>query len=151
MLIRTTYGIGESVSRDRGWTWSSAVPSTIQHPTSRFFIRRLQSGNILLVKHGPINKRTERSHLTAYISKDEGRIWTGGLLLDERLGVSYPDGIQAPDGTIFLIYDYDRKGEKEILLARFREEDVSRETYAAGQVELKICVNRAKGERGNNA
>ncbi len=92
LLVRTRYGIGESVSTDRGKTWPELTPSAIQHPTSRFFIRRLVSGNLLLIKHGPIDSRTSRSHLTAYVSKDDGKTWTGGLLLDERLGVSYPDG-----------------------------------------------------------
>ena len=68
MLVRTSYGIGESISKDRGKTWSALEPSSIQHPSARFFIRRLNSGNLLLVKHGPISKRTERSHLTAYLS-----------------------------------------------------------------------------------
>ena len=124
MLVRTSYGIGESVSKDRGETWSTLVPSSIEHPSARFFIRRLQSDNLLLVKHGPIHKRTGRSHLTVYVSKDDGLTWLGGLLLDERSGVSYPDGQQTLDGTIHIIYDYSRTGSGEILMANFREEDV---------------------------
>src|SRR5439155_22120131 len=38
--------------------------------------------------------------------------------------VSYPDGIQAPDGTIHILYDWNRHTDAEILLAKFREEDV---------------------------
>ncbi|MCA9051987.1 MAG: exo-alpha-sialidase, partial [Planctomycetaceae bacterium] len=98
LLTRTRYGIGESVSTDRGKTWPELKPSSILHPAARFFIRRLASGNLLLVKHGPLDKRTGRSHLTAWVSRDDGRTWNGGLLLDERSGVSYPDGQQTPDG-----------------------------------------------------
>ncbi|HTN68569.1 MAG TPA: sialidase family protein, partial [Dysgonamonadaceae bacterium] len=65
MLVRTQYGIGESISKDKGYSWSSLVPSKIQHTTSRFFIYRLNSGNLLLVKHGPIDMRIGRSHLMA--------------------------------------------------------------------------------------
>ena len=97
MLVRTKYGIGESVSKDQGKTWSALVPSTIQHPSARFFVRRLHSGNLLLVKHGSISERIGRSHLTAFISEDDGHTWLGGLLLDERSGVSYPDGQQSQD------------------------------------------------------
>ncbi|MFP4366637.1 MAG: sialidase family protein, partial [Bacteroidales bacterium] len=61
MLIRTRYGIGQSISNDHGKTWCSVTPSLIQHPTARFFIRRLNSGNLLLVKHGPIDMRVGRS------------------------------------------------------------------------------------------
>ena len=100
MLVRTQYGIGESVSWDRGMTWSPLTPSPIQHPASRFFIRRVSSGNLLLVKHGPIDKQTERSHLTAFLSRDDGDTWSRGLLLDERHGVSYPDGQQDQDGAL---------------------------------------------------
>ncbi len=57
LLVRTNYGIGESVSTDRGVTWPELTPSAIAHPSARFFITRLASGNLLLVKHGPIDKR----------------------------------------------------------------------------------------------
>ncbi len=146
MLVRTTYGIGDSISTDRGRTWSPVRPSEIQHPTSRFFIRRLRSGNLLLVKHGPIGTRTGRSHLTAFLSRDDGRTWLGGLLLDERDGVSYPDGVQAPDGTIYIVYDYARRGAKEILLAKFAEDDVARGACVSGAAELGLLVNKARGE-----
>jgi hypothetical protein len=45
-------------------------------------------------------------------------------MLDERKGVSYPDGFQAPDGTIYISYDRNRATDGEILLARFTEEDI---------------------------
>ncbi len=75
LLARTRYGIDKSVSTDRGKTWPELSPSAIQHPTSRFFIRRLVSGNLLLANHSPIEARTGRSHLTAYLSKDDGKTW----------------------------------------------------------------------------
>ena len=30
----------------------------------------------------------------SFVSDDDGRRWTSGLLLDERMNVSYPDGVQ---------------------------------------------------------
>ncbi len=143
MLVRTTYGIGESVSTDRGETWSPVQPSGIRHPSARFFIRRLQSGNLLLVKHGPIHEKTGRSHLTAFLSDDDGTSWTGGLLLDERNGVSYPDGQQTPDGVIHIIYDYSRTDEKEILMARFTEQDIISGYQDSPTVSLRILVDKA--------
>ena len=50
LLVRTTYGIGESVSTDRGKTWPELKPSGILHTPSRFFIRRLASGNLLTLE-----------------------------------------------------------------------------------------------------
>jgi predicted neuraminidase len=149
MLVRTTYGIGQSLSVDQGRTWSAVEPSAIPHPTSRFFVRRLQSGNILLVKHGPMNERTERSHLTAFLSEDDGHSWVGGLVLDERSGVSYPDGAQAPDGVIYLIYDYDRRGAKEILMTKFAEHDVLRGTCESELVRRRVLVNKATAHNPN--
>jgi len=107
-----------------GHTYSHLTPSNIKHPTARFFIRRLISGNLLLVKHGPIDLRTRRSHLMAFISKDDGQSWSEGLLLDQREGVSYPDGQQVEDDTIYIIYDYGRTIEQKILMTRFTEEDI---------------------------
>ena len=124
MLVRTTYGIGESTSIDKGKSWSLLIPSKIKHTTSRFFIRRLSSGNLLLVKHGPIEKRIDRSNLMAFISKDDGLSWSNGLLLDERKGVSYPDGQQTKDGNIYIIYDYHRTTDQLIIMTSFTEEDI---------------------------
>ncbi|MCS6851737.1 MAG: glycoside hydrolase [Gemmataceae bacterium] len=142
MLVRTSYGIGESVSTDRGKTWPELKPSPIAHPAARFFISRLISGNLLLVKHGPVDKKTVRSHLTAYISNDEGKTWTGGLLLDERTGVSYPDGQQTPDGAIRIIYDYSRTGDRTILLATFREDDVAAGKGTSREFQLRQLVSK---------
>lgn len=126
MLARTKDGISESTSADKGVTWSEPQPSTIQNVSARFFIRRLASGNLLLVKNGPINTRLpRRSNLKAYVSADEGKTWSKGLLLDDRSEVSYPDGFQAPDGTIHILYDWNRHTDAEILLTKFSEEKIT--------------------------
>ena len=145
VLSRTKYGIGESISTDRGVTWPELIPSKLQHPSARFFIRRLSSGNLLLVKHGPLYKKIGRSHLTAYISKDDGVSWQGGLLLDERNGVSYPDGQQDKDGLIRIIYDYSRTGARLILMASFREEDVLAGRTDSQTVHLRQLVSKGSG------
>ena len=150
MWVRTAYGIGQSVSDDQGATWSPVEPSRIPHPTSRFFLRRLLSGNILLVKNGPMGRRTGRSHLTAFLSEDDGHSWVGGLLLDERDGVSYPDGAQTPDGTIYIVYDFDRSGAKEILMARFAEDDVAQGPCKSRVAALRVLVNKATGDKPND-
>jgi len=140
MLIRTGSGLlWQSYSSDRGKTWTEAIASTIANPGSRFFIRRLASGNLLLVNH---YRFKGRSHITARLSTDDGKTWNEGLLLDERGGVSYPDGIQAEDGRIWIVYDRDRQGAGEILLATFREEDVVAGKNVSGKVRLKQVVNR---------
>lgn len=144
-LSRCKSGIREALSNDGGKTWSPLEPSKIRHPSARFFITRLASGNLLLVKHGPVNEKTGRSHLTAYLSKDDGATWAGGLMLDERAGVSYPDGQQTADGTIYLTYDFDRTHTRHILFATFREEDAIAGKPVSGAVRLRQLVSEGSG------
>jgi hypothetical protein len=147
MLARTLDGIFESYSADQGRTWSRPG-LRFPHINARFFLRRLASGRLLLVKHGRIDQCTpRRSHLTAFLSEDEGKTWKGELVLDERAGVSYPDGFQAPDGMIYILYDHNRYTDAEILLARFREEDVLGGRWASTGARQRVLVNRATGKR----
>ena len=145
MLVRTNYGIAETFSSDQGATWSEPVPSTIQNPSARFHLRKLASGRILLVKNGPLNERTGRTLMTAYLTEDEGKTWKGGLIVDERNGVSYPDGFQAPDGSINIIHDRERAKEREILMARFTEEDILAGRLVSPGSKTKMLVSKALG------
>ncbi len=142
MLVRTDYGIGESFSYDGGKTWTKGVPSEIAGPSSRFYIGRLQSGNLLLVNHYNFNGR---SHMTAMISEDDGTTWKGFLLLDERINVSYPDVTQDQDGRIYVVYDHERYADKEILMASFTEEEVRNGSLSDTAVVKKL-INQAMGE-----
>lgn len=151
LLARTKYGIGESISTDSGKTWHELKPSAIPHTSSRFFISRLASGNLLLVKHGPFDMKTGRSHLMGFISKDDGKTWGGGLMLDERTGVSYPDAQQTSDGLIRVIYDFSRTGERNILLATFREEDAAAGKPTSKDVRLRQLVSQASGGQEKKA
>jgi predicted neuraminidase len=141
MLVRVQ-GLAESRSQDGGRTWSPVERSPIKHNTSRFFVRRLRSGSLLLVKHGPLNKRTGREQLTAYVSDDDGITWQGGLLIDERDDVTYPDGTQAESGTIYLVYDYHRTPEGVIHMATFGEEDVRAGKRVTNRLRLRMEIDR---------
>lgn len=148
MLARTKHGISESLSSDQGTTWSPPQPSSIKNVSARFFIRRLASGNLLLVKNGPVDVRLpRRSSLTAFLSTDDGRSWSHGLLLDDRAEVSYPDGLQAPDGIIHVLYDWNRHTDAEILLAKFREEDVLAGKFHSPGAKARLLVNKAHSPR----
>lgn len=151
MLARTSKGIMQSVSSDRGATWSPpAAPPGIKHPVARFHIRRLASGRLLMVKHGrTMDTHEGRSHLTAWLSDDDGRTWKGGLMLDERTGISYPDGVQAPDGTIYISYDRNRSTDGEILLARFTEQDVLAGEIVDENSKLRILISRPLKNRAS--
>lgn len=125
MLIRTLYGIAEAVSADGGRSWTPPRRSRLRGPGSRFALRRLKSGALLLVNHrcdGPFSPVREK--LEACLSDDDGASWTPGMMIDPRTGVSYPDFAQQSDGTILCVYDRDRYGAGEILLAEFTEADL---------------------------
>lgn len=149
MLARTSGQPYESFSADGGRTWSEArQAATVQNINARFFLRRLASGRILLVKNGsPAERLPKRTHMSAWLSDDEGRTWKGGLLFDERNAVSYPDGFESPDGLIHILYDWNRHTDAEILMAKFREEDVLAGKVVSKDAKLLMLVNKATGPK----
>ncbi len=66
-------------------------------------------------------------------------------MIDARRGVSYPDGVESPEGAIYLVYDYSRTGAKQILVAVFTEEDVEKGRLVTDRARLRVLVNRATG------
>ncbi len=87
--------------------------------------------------------RMGRTHLTAILSADDGATWTGGLLLDERATVSHPDSDEAPDGRLWIIYDRNRKTDREILVATFTEADIAAGRLVDSRSALRLRVNSA--------
>ena len=141
MTIRSKAGfIYRTLSTDKGRTWSA--PEEWQpHVNSRHFIRRLSDGRLLLIRHGMTDKKLKgRSHMRAFLSDDDGRTWRGGLLLDERKGISYPDGFESPDGYIYISYDRNRSKDGEILLARFTEQDILDKKISSPRGVLKQII-----------
>jgi sialidase-1 len=151
MMARTLDGIMESFSDDKGYTWSEPVStkSKISSTNARFFFRRLMSGNLLLVKYGKqldsydTSMYHGRNYLSAWLSEDDGKTWKGGLLVDDRPNISYPDGFQAPDGTIYLSYDHNR-GPGEMLMARFTEKDILSGRIVNSGSKLKMIIVKTR-------
>ena len=149
MLVRTSYGIGSSFSYDGGVTWTPGGDSGLGGPNSRFHIRRLASGNVLLINH---YKYSGRNNLTTMVSRDDCKTWEGYLPLDERKDVSYPDALQSPDGFIYIIYDRERGnvingnpidgGAREILMAKITEADILSGNLLNPHSKLKSIVSK---------
>ncbi|MDD2455786.1 MAG: sialidase family protein, partial [Kiritimatiellae bacterium] len=100
----------------------------------------------LFVKHGlKVNDRNNgrRSNLTAWVSDNDGETWKGGLLL-EPLTCSYPDGVESPDGTIYIVYDHERDRAAELRMARFTEADVRAGEFASAGSQPGIIVFKAR-------
>ncbi len=157
MTARTRTGMWECHSKDNGRTWTDPQPAAIAQPAARHHLQRLSSGRLLLIKHGRrIDELPEddggpglRSFLTAFLSDDEGASWYGGLVLDERKAISYPDGFEAPDGTIHISYDWERDREGEVLLAQFREADVVAGCLVTSGSRLKQRISKPLGIRAD--
>ena len=148
MYVRTRYGIAVSYSYDRGVTWSQGEDSKLGGPCSRFFIRRLKSGRILLINH--INFEG-RNNLTALLSEDDGKTFPYSLFLDERNDVSYPDAVECEDGYLYITYDRERgcfkhslseaySDAREILTAKLCEEDILNGRLVSKESFLKNVI-----------
>ncbi len=153
MYTRIMNGVGLSYSYDRGKTWTDGVDSGLGGPNSRVHIRKLKSGRWLLVNH---YEYKNRDHLTALLSGDEGKTWPYHLLLDERDQVSYPDGVEAADGFLYITYDRERgcgkknidaayEEAREILYAKITEEDIIAGKLVHPESKLKQVIS-ALGE-----
>lgn len=142
MLIRARRGIGESISYDKGATWTDAKDSGLGGPGARFCIRRLKSGNLILVNHHDF---VGRNNLKAMLSDDDGKTWKGFLLLDERTPVTYPDLTEDDNGNIYITYDYHRYEDREILMAKISEADILAGKIVTDGSYMKLLVNKATG------
>lgn len=123
--------VGEAISADAGESFA-VTESGIPCVDTRFHIRRLPSGRVLMCNH----KDTDtRNNLAAFLSEDDGKTWKYSMMIDTRKNVSYPDVGIAEDGTIYMVYDRERGSflrseeecaacAREILLCRFTEEDI---------------------------
>jgi len=61
-------------------------------------------------------------------------------MLDERSNVSYPDGDQGADGRIYVVYDRNRKAEREVLVASFTEADIAAGKLVDPKSALRLIV-----------
>lgn len=150
VYVRTEYGIGVSYSYDRGRTWTPGQDSGISAPCSRFHIRRLPSGRVLMINHVDF---TGRNNLTALLSEDDGKTWKYKLLLDGRDYVSYPDAALSEDGYLYITYDRERgcslgsiekvyTWAREILYAKITEEDIMAGKIVSPGSKLRCIISK---------
>jgi hypothetical protein len=95
----------QSVSTDRGRTWTSR-PTSINVGTSPASgLVQLDDGRLLMVA----GYRRQPQGIRAYLSDDEGLTWNKELVLRVDGGgndIGYPRALQLKDGTILTIYWY---------------------------------------------
>ena len=121
MFARNNLGeLAESYSYDNGETWTEARLTGIESANTRFFVARTPEGRILLINN---DDRKERRNMTIYLSEDDGETWKYKRCIDARNDVSYPDA-DFYGNQIYMVYDRERCGAREILFLKFSEEEI---------------------------
>lgn len=121
MFARAIGGeMAETISHDGGHTWEETRKSGIVAADTRHYIAKLASGRVLLIYNAHPQNRT---NMTIAISEDDGATWKYQKTFDTRQFITYPDA-QEKDGVIYMTYDYKRISEREILFAKFTEDDI---------------------------
>jgi len=134
MLARCSLGeLAESYSYDNGMTWTEAKLSGIVCADTRFFVSYTPSGRLLLVTN---DDGKTRKNLTLKLSEDEGASWKYACCIDTRDSISYPD-VDFFEDKIYLTYDRERTGAKEILFTAFVENDIMNSTVPPATIVSK--------------
>ncbi len=127
-----------------GSSWSDGTYTTLLNAGSRFFLRRLKSGRVLLIHN---EAHDFRRNLVAKLSEDDGETWPYSLQLDDaetpERSISYPDAVESEDGRLFIIYDRGRNTFREILMAQISEEDIINGTLCRQDSYLRRIISKA--------
>ena len=95
-------------------------------PGSRFHLRRLIDGRVMLINHMNYQdvktSRRGRTNLSLALSNDDGKTWSEPLVIDDRDEATYPDAIQDQDGSLYVVNDYARLKVGEIVLTVIKPE-----------------------------
>lgn len=127
-----------------GSSWSDGTYTTLLNASSRFFLRRLKSGRVLLIHN---EAHDFRRNLVAKLSEDDGETWPYSLQLDDaetpERSISYPDAVESEDGRLFIIYDRGRNTFREILMAQISEEEIINGTLCRQDSYLRRIISKA--------
>jgi predicted neuraminidase len=122
MLCRDGHADGhvlQAWSNDAGKSWTPLEESSLPNPNSGIDAVTLTSGQHLLVynhtiRSGPSPKG--REHLGVAIS-DDAKNWKAALTLEQSKGeYSYPAVIQSSDGLVHILYTWNRKKLRHVVV-----------------------------------
>lgn len=127
-LFRSRQGvIVESWSEDNGRVWSKPVATSLPNPNSGIDGVTLRDGRHLLVYNHvvtPAGKWGDRAPLNVAVSSD-GRVWKAAAVLETgpaSAEYSYPAVIQSRDGMVHILYTWNRKKIKHVVIDPARME-----------------------------
>lgn len=122
MLCRDGHADGKILqtwSSDAGKTWSPLEESVLPNPNSGIDAVTLKNGKHLLIynhtiRSGPSPKG--REHLGVAVSED-AKSWKAALTLEQSKGeYSYPAVIQSRDGLVHILYTWNRKKLRHVVV-----------------------------------
>lgn len=137
MLMRTQAGcLYESISKDKGTTWSQAAPTRFRTSTGPANLLRHRDGRLVLTwnncelppKHDGVGVYGGRDALHIAMSDDDGRTWQGfrEIYLDHRRndnpaasgdrGTAYPLAAFTEEGQIVVLAGQGKGGRNPILV-----------------------------------
>jgi hypothetical protein len=119
----------------------------------RCFVGTLKNGMVAYIRSV---SNTKRIGLKFSLSEDGGKTYPYTLILDERENVSYPELVEAEDGSLYVIYDRERDNRllkntetwtstaaKEILLCKLSVADVVSGTLSDTSYLARV-ISKAK-------
>jgi predicted neuraminidase len=116
--------IAECWSRDKGLTWSEMKNTMLPNNNSGLDAVTLTDGRqILVYNHSTKNQQnmghSGRGILNVAVSRD-GKNWDAALILDyneePNIQYSYPSIIQTSDGLVHIVYTWNRKRIKHVVI-----------------------------------
>ena len=123
MLLRTKDGyLWQTVSEDRGETWSMPKRTDMVAPAASHNLLRLNDGRLLLTHDE--SPPPYRSPLTVRVSDDDGEHWSEPMIVAELprasegdaiwgRQVTYPSATQLRDGTVVIVWAHIALGDEE--------------------------------------
>jgi alpha-L-rhamnosidase len=121
ILCRSRDGlIIKSLSIDQGKSWSVLEPTNLPNPNSGIDAVTLADGTHLLAYNHSLKTKDEwggpRFPLNIAISED-GQQWSASVVLEDEKGeYSYPSIIQGREGKVHVVYTWNRKKIKHVVL-----------------------------------
>ena len=118
VLCRTQESVlAESWSKDGGKSWTQPKASSLPNPNAGTDATTLKDGRQILIYNHTVRKApfpANRNMLNVAISSD-GKTWTPVLTLErDKSEYSYPTVIQDADGTIHVVYTWQRQTVKHV-------------------------------------
>ena len=111
--------IVQTWSDDQGQTWSELEKTDLPNPNSGIDGVTLKNGTQLLIynhtiRNGPSPHGREMLNVATSV---DGKSWNAALVLEKEKGeFSYPSVIQTGDGKVHILYTYQRKQIKHVVV-----------------------------------